>query len=349
MAMASLIPKEICSTQEYPKETEDGEIVLDPGDEYSKHEQIRHLQATRVSLECKLLKGAFSFAAVHPPHQRQIDSSSRSVLSSFLTKDGRYIDHSLVAACAVHELSALALDKDGSFWTNDGLLNQLHYQQTFPRPEAVWTDDGHANSSWTRASRASAVVKMEHTLLAKKLTIRCDRDWEQLFPSIVSKSTGLRFLVQGSPYCNPDGSVQLIQISLQATTPIVPARTFVILRACKKIDESTWVVADVSVDSLLNVGYPCGCLIQGIADGSSQVTWVEHLELEQSYLDPKLYNDLCCRGFAFGVERWVACLARSCERRSYRPSMPDIALTRLRGQGTFIFPILFINILSSCE
>nr|XP_043633569.1 homeobox-leucine zipper protein HDG11-like [Erigeron canadensis] len=101
--------------------------------------------------------------------------------------------------------------------------------------------------------------------------------------------------------------MEKIQISLQATTPIVPGRTFVILRTCKKIDELTWV------------------------------TWVEHLELEQSYLDPKLYNDLCCRGFAFGAERWVACLARSCERRSYHRSMSELALTHLKGQDLLDF------------
>nr|XP_043608027.1 homeobox-leucine zipper protein HDG11-like [Erigeron canadensis] len=255
----------------------------------------------------------------------QCNPLSRPVATRFLRTDG-CIDHFRVSAFAVYELSALALDKDGLFWTNDGLLNQQHYQKTFPLPPDYLAD----SSTWTHASRASAIVKMEHTRLATMFTV--DKDWEKLFPSIVSKSTGLRFLSPASSSLDPDGSIQLIQIQLQATTPIVPERTFVLLRTCKRIDEWTWVVADVSVDSWLNIGYPCGCLIHGIPGGLSQVTWVEHLEFEESYLDPKLYNDLCSRGFAFGAERWVACLERSCERRSYR-----------RTKSGFVFGLPFVG------
>nr|XP_043608836.1 homeobox-leucine zipper protein HDG11-like [Erigeron canadensis] len=104
---------------------------------------------------------------------------------------------------------------------------------------------------------------------------------------------------------------------LQATTPLVPKRSFVFLRTCKQIDQSTWVVADVPIEPSGNVGYPSGCWIQGTAERLSKVIWVEHFKIEHRSIPRKIYNILGRIGLAFGAERWVACLERSCERKSY--------------------------------
>ncbi|PWA81581.1 hypothetical protein CTI12_AA186670 [Artemisia annua] len=45
-----------------------------------------------------------------------------------------------------------------------------------------------------------------------------------------------------------------------------------------------------------------------------QVTWVEHMEVEESLPNQTFYDHLIRSGFAFGAERMVAWLERSCER-----------------------------------
>ncbi|CAK9165736.1 unnamed protein product [Ilex paraguariensis] len=45
-----------------------------------------------------------------------------------------------------------------------------------------------------------------------------------------------------------------------------------------------------------------------------QVTWLEHLEIEDKVPIHRLYRDLIHSGSAFGAERWLATLQRMCER-----------------------------------
>jgi len=45
-----------------------------------------------------------------------------------------------------------------------------------------------------------------------------------------------------------------------------------------------------------------------------QVTWVEHMEIEQTLPISALYRNLVLSGAAFGAHRWLAALQRACER-----------------------------------
>jgi homeobox-leucine zipper protein len=45
-----------------------------------------------------------------------------------------------------------------------------------------------------------------------------------------------------------------------------------------------------------------------------QVTWVEHMEIEDRVPIHLLYRDLVLSGAAFGAPRWLAVLRRACER-----------------------------------
>lgn len=45
-----------------------------------------------------------------------------------------------------------------------------------------------------------------------------------------------------------------------------------------------------------------------------QVTWVEHMEIEQMLPINVLYRNLVLSGAAFGAHRWLAALQRACER-----------------------------------
>ena len=63
-----------------------------------------------------------------------------------------------------------------------------------------------------------------------------------------------------------------------------------------------------------------------------QVTWVEHVEIEDKTPTHRLYRDLIHRGLAFGAERWLATLQRMCER--FACLMVKGTSTRDLGGGT---------------
>jgi homeobox-leucine zipper protein len=65
-----------------------------------------------------------------------------------------------------------------------------------------------------------------------------------------------------------------------------------------------------------------------------QVTWVEHVEIEDKTTTHQLYRDLIHSGMAFGAERWLATLQRMCERVACQ--MVSGNSTRDLGGGKFI-------------
>ncbi|GJW40853.1 zinc finger, CCHC-type containing protein [Tanacetum coccineum] len=84
--------------------------------------------------------------------------------------------------------------------------------------------------------------------------------------------------------------------------PMVANRKFTVLRTCLQIDQGTWVIAELS-----HVSAPY--TIERITETVSKVTWVEHMEVDEPLPNRS--------GFAFGAERMVAWLERSCERWSH--------------------------------
>lgn len=57
-----------------------------------------------------------------------------------------------------------------------------------------------------------------------------------------------------------------------------------------------------------------------------QVTWLEHVEVDNKTQTHRLYRDLMCSSCAYGAERWVVTLQRTCERllAENSPSSHDI-------------------------
>ncbi|XP_042445806.1 homeobox-leucine zipper protein ROC8-like isoform X1 [Zingiber officinale] len=172
------------------------------------------------------------------------------------------------------------------------------------------------------ASRDSAVVVMNATTL---INIFMDASkWAELFPTIVSKARTLEVLASGMAQSR-SGSLALIYEELQVLSPVVPTREFFFLRCCQQIQRGVWVIADVSVDYpraneltpfSQSKRLPSGCLIEEMADGYSKVTWVEHVEIEESNQIPVLFKDLMDSGWAFGAQRWLTALQRMCDRLS---------------------------------
>ncbi|XP_066319636.1 homeobox-leucine zipper protein ROC8-like [Miscanthus floridulus] len=148
-------------------------------------------------------------------------------------------------------------------------------------------------------------------------------NWMEFFPAIVSKARTIDVLVNGM--AGRSESLVLMYEELHVMSPVVPTREFCFLRYCRQIEHGLWAIADISVDlqqrdarfgapPSRSCRLPSGCLIADMADGSSKVTWVEHMEIEDRVPIHLLYRDLILSGAAFGAHRWLAALQRACER-----------------------------------
>ncbi|KDP35728.1 hypothetical protein JCGZ_10500 [Jatropha curcas] len=107
-------------------------------------------------------------------------------------------------------------------------------------------------------------------------------------------------------------------------SPLVPPREFCFLRHCQQIEPGTWVIVDVSYDFWKENIYlsrswrlPSGCMIQEMPNGCSNVTWVEHVEVDDKTQTHRLYRDLICGNSAYGAARWIVTLQRMCERFAF--------------------------------
>jgi homeobox-leucine zipper protein len=70
---------------------------------------------------------------------------------------------------------------------------------------------------------------------------------------------------------------------------VVPTRDFDFVRYCKQLNEETWVIVDVSIDSLLPRGQmarcqrrPSGCVIEAMPNGYSKVE--THLDKDLNFV-----------------------------------------------------------------
>ena len=87
--------------------------------------------------------------------------------------------------------------------------------------------------------------------------------------------------------------------------------------------DGSWIVVDVSVDELRSNPKPSvrsicrkrpsGCLIRDLHNGSSLVTWVEHVDVREKEMKAS-FEPFVHSGFAFGAKRWISTLQRQAER-----------------------------------
>nr|CAD1827075.1 unnamed protein product [Ananas comosus var. bracteatus] len=145
--------------------------------------------------------------------------------------------------------------------------------------------------------------------------------WLEFLSAIISKARTLEVLATGM--VGRSGSLLLMYEELHVLSPVVPTREFHFLRYCRQIDQGLWAIADVSLDlnrenqfnsPLRSRRLPSGCLIQDMPNGYSKVTWVEHMEIEEKVSTHLLYRELINSGAAFGAQRWLTTLQRTCER-----------------------------------
>ncbi|CAN4085410.1 unnamed protein product [Withania somnifera] len=226
-----------------------------------------------------------------------------------------------IAGNAMEELIRLVQTNE-PLWmksTIDGrdVLNFDNYDRVFPRANS------HLKNPNVRveASRDSGVAIMNGLAL---VDVFMDANkWQEFFPTIVSKARTLEVISSGV-MGSRTSTLQLMYEELQVLSPLVPTRQLYFLRFCQQIEQGSWAIVDVSYNITQENQYsstpckvhrrPSGCLIEDMPNGYSQVTWVEHVEVEEKGLIHRLYRDLIHSGLAFGAERWVGTLQGVCER-----------------------------------
>ncbi|CAK7338805.1 unnamed protein product [Dovyalis caffra] len=195
------------------------------------------------------------------------------------------------------------------------ILDRIGYEKLYPRTS-------HFKSSHARveSSKFSAMVTMPGIDLVDMFLDPKKR--MDLFPTIVTKAKTIQVLEAGTAG-NRNGSLQMMYEQMHILSPLVPPREFYFLRLCQQLEPGQWVIADVSYDFLKDGSrlrawrLPSGCMIQDKPNGFSNVTWVEHVEVDDRTQTHRLYRDIVCSGSAYGAERWIANLQRICERIAF--------------------------------
>ncbi|GFY99143.1 homeodomain GLABROUS 2 [Actinidia rufa] len=201
------------------------------------------------------------------------------------------------------------------------LLNEEEYFRIFPR--GIGSKPLGFRSE---ASRESAVVIMNPTNLVEILMDA--NQWSTMFSGIVSRAMTLEVLSTGVGG-NFNGALQVMTAEFHVLSPVVPTRESYFVRYCKQHVDGSWAMVDVSLDSLRPNPLvrcrrrPSGCLIQELPNGYSQVTWIEHVEVDDRGVH-SIYRPLVNSGLAFGAKRWVCTLDRQCERLAIAmaPNLP---------------------------
>ncbi|CAL5404416.1 unnamed protein product [Camellia sinensis] len=238
--------------------------------------------------------------------------------------------------------SSSPVDHDGDSRRSSYLLHRDSYNKLFPR-------SNHFKSSTARmeSSKDSGVVPMSAVHL---LNMFLDSNkWMDLFPTIVTKARTIE-VVDTRMLGDQAGSLQLMYEQMHILSPLVAPREFYFLRYCREVEASVWVMVDVSYEydcSKLSKDLdprgspprswrlPSGCMLQDKPNGCCEVTWVEHVEVDDKSQTHRLYRDLVCGGLAYGAQRWIATLHRMSERLAYSLGA---ALSRHELGGVFDIP-----------
>ncbi|KAG8502727.1 hypothetical protein CXB51_000628 [Gossypium anomalum] len=153
-------------------------------------------------------------------------------------------------------------------------------------------------------SRETAIVKINPMNIVQLLMDT--KQWATTFYSIVSRTTLLGVILEN------------MSAEFHQCTPLIPARQSYFARYCKKHTNGTWGVVDVSLESLFpyqQVQFRrerSGCVIQEVGNRGSEVTWIEHVEVDSRSLHP-IFRPIVSSGFAFSAKGWIATINRHCQ------------------------------------
>ncbi|XP_058104816.1 homeobox-leucine zipper protein ANTHOCYANINLESS 2-like [Magnolia sinica] len=171
----------------------------------------------------------------------------------------------------------------------------------------------------TEASRETGIVIINSLALVE--TLMDANRWAEMFPCVIARTSTTDVISKGLGGSR-NGTLQLMRAELQVLSPLVPIRELNFLRFCKQHADGVWAVVDVSIDGMRenpnaspymnSRKLPSGCIVQDMGNGYSKLTWVEHVEYDETAIH-HLYRPLIRSGMGFGAHRWVATLQRQCE------------------------------------
>ncbi|KAH6817868.1 Homeobox-leucine zipper family protein / lipid-binding START domain-containing protein [Perilla frutescens var. frutescens] len=218
-----------------------------------------------------------------------------------------------LALGAMDELVKMA-ESDEPLWVRSleggrEIMNEEEYLRAFT-PCIGMKPNGYA----VEATRETGMVIINSLALVE--TLMDSNKWAEMFPCLIARTSTTEVISTGMGGTR-NGSLQLMNAALQVLSPLVPVREVNFLRFCKQHAEGVWAVVDVSIDTIRETAgncrrLPSGCLVQDMPNGYSKVTWVEHIEYDESVVH-QLYRPLVSSGMGFGAQRWVATLQRQSE------------------------------------
>ncbi|CAL5405651.1 unnamed protein product [Camellia sinensis] len=250
-----------------------------------------------------------------------------------------------LAMAAVDELKQLAIYQE-AFWVLDKdagtyVLNEVEYKKRFSPLDPTLEEilrmlKTEGPIQLANLNDTANVLPAGHGLVALQTEASHDiglvnmnppnlvymfmdvEHWAKLFSTVVSKAKVLEIISMGQNG-DLDGALQVMTAEFHVASPLVETRESYFARYCRQLGWNTWVVVDVSLESIFPnpavrfVRKPSGCFIQGIGNGYSKVTWIEHIEVDNTSVH-YLFKPLVTSGFAFSAQRWVGTLARQCDR-----------------------------------
>ncbi|KAH7848319.1 hypothetical protein Vadar_001195 [Vaccinium darrowii] len=209
------------------------------------------------------------------------------------------------------------------------ILHRDSYNKLFPKLN-------HFRSSTARieSSKDSGLVAMSAMHLIEMFMD--SNKWVDLFPTTVTKARTIE-VIDTRMLGEQASALQLMYEQMHIFSPLVSPREFYFLRYCKEVEPGMWMMVDMSYDwpredshdsPLQSWRLPSGCMVRDKSNGWSEVTWVEHVEVDDKSKTHRLYRDLVWGSLAYGAQRWITTLQRMSERLAYSSAVID------RPEGT---------------
>ncbi|CAB78774.1 GLABRA2 like protein [Arabidopsis thaliana] len=253
------------------------------------------LENARLRQELDRLRSIVSMRNPSPSQEITPETNKNNNDNMLIAEEEKAIDMELAVSCA-RELAKMC-DINEPLWNKKRLdnesvcLNEEEYKKMFLWP--LMNDDDRFRRE---ASRANAVIMLNCITLVKAF-LDADK-WSEMFFPIVSSAKTAQIISSGAS--GPSGTLLL-----------------------QNAEEGKWMVVDFPIDRIKPASAtttdqyrrkPSGCIIQAMRNGYSQVTWVEHVEVEEKHVQDEVVREFVESGVAFGAERWLSVLKRQCER-----------------------------------
>ncbi|XP_060167957.1 homeobox-leucine zipper protein ROC8-like isoform X2 [Lycium barbarum] len=273
-----------------------------------------------------------------PPHQDTNNNNSNNVRENSIDinnipiitpspQENSEFHHDNGERSIILEIVVAAMDEivtvlqvDEPLWIKspNGVTYSIHrdsYEKMFSNLHQPYK----SSSARIESSKDSGVVSMTAIELIQNFLDPIK--WMNMFPTMVTKARTIEVFDTG----NLGDSIQLMYQKLHILSPLVGARDFFFIRCCRQIDPTTWIMVDVSYDIFREIQsggpsywkFPSGCIIQDLGNGKSQVTWLEHVQVDDKNQTHRIYRELVCGRQTYGAKRWIITLQRMCEKYNF--------------------------------